>query len=148
MVWEYGYSGSDHDVYRRRVAGDGQLVEDERVVSGLGHNEARPHLAASGDLSFPAVWEDDRDDATSGTDIYGGLEELKRFKGRVFEGEEGDETNPLEGVAVELVRKLCGSVCGGQRAAASFPGESFGDGASVAARSSSSPPTRISRSSR
>ena len=34
------------------------------------------------------VWEDDRDNATSGTDIYGGLEELKRFEGRVFDGEE------------------------------------------------------------
>ena len=102
VVWEYEYSGSDHDVYRRRVAGDGQLVEGEKVVSGLGHNEARPHLAASEDLSFLTVWEDDRDNATSGTDIYGGLEELKRFEGRVFDGEEGSETNPLEGVAVEL----------------------------------------------
>ncbi|MEX1311749.1 MAG: prealbumin-like fold domain-containing protein, partial [Candidatus Sulfomarinibacteraceae bacterium] len=102
VVWEYEYSVSDHDVYRRRVAGDGQLVEDEKAVSALGHNEARPQLAASGGLSFLTVWEDDRDNATSGIDIYGGLEELKRIEGNVFDGEEGDETSPLEGVTVEL----------------------------------------------
>ena len=102
VTWEYEYSAGDHDVYRRRVATNGGLVEDEVAVAASGYNERVPAHAAAGDLGFLTVWEDDRNGATLGVDIYGGVEELFMLSGQVFEGDIGDESTPLEGATVEL----------------------------------------------
>jgi hypothetical protein len=102
VTWEYEYSASDHDVYRRRVATNGGLVEDEVAVAASGYNERVSVHAAAGDLGFLTVWEDDRNGATLGVDIYGGVEQLFMLSGQVFEGDVGDESTPLEGATVEL----------------------------------------------
>jgi hypothetical protein len=71
VVWEYEYSASDHDVYRRRVAPDGSLPDSDLPVSNTGAMETHPALASDQALVDLVVWEDGRNSASMGTDIYG-----------------------------------------------------------------------------
>jgi len=76
VAWEYEYSPTDHDVYRRRVASNGTLPEAEAPVSNTGSHERRPALAADDGWSYLAVWEDGRDAATQGVNVYGDVVSL------------------------------------------------------------------------
>jgi hypothetical protein len=101
-AWEYEFSPDDHDVYRRRVGSDGSLPDDEAVVSRLGSHEGSPALSSGGEWSYLVVWEDGRNQATQGLDIYGDLVSLSVLSGRVYEGPVGDESRPMSDVTVEL----------------------------------------------
>ena len=69
-VWEYEFSTTDHDVYLRRLAGDGELLDNEVVVSNRASNEIHPALTSNGGDMFVIVWEDDRNEATGGVDLF------------------------------------------------------------------------------
>jgi hypothetical protein len=84
------------------VASDGTLLGGEVAVSRLGSNEARPALASDPGWSYLVIWEDGRNAATQGMDIYGDLVTLTTLSGRVYAGNVGDESTPLSGVTVEL----------------------------------------------
>jgi len=71
VVWEYEFSVSDHDVYRRRVAANGTLPDSETRVSSLSSHERRPAVASAPASSRLVVWEDSRDSTTQGVDIHG-----------------------------------------------------------------------------
>jgi len=102
VAWEHEYSTSDHDVYRRRVGSNGALPEGEAAVSSLDSWEGRPALASDGAGAYLVAWEDGRNSATQGLDIYGDLVRLLTLSGRVYAGNVGDESTPLSGVTVEL----------------------------------------------
>jgi hypothetical protein len=58
VVWEYEHSAADHDVYARRVAGDGTLIGDEFVISNLSNWESNPAVAYStASNQYLVVWE-------------------------------------------------------------------------------------------
>ncbi len=69
--WESEYTPDDHDIYVRRIGGDGMLIGDEEVVSNLSSQEAHPAIAGGGLIPFLVVWEDNRNDPSTGVDIYG-----------------------------------------------------------------------------
>lgn len=71
VTWEYEYTPSDHDVYQRRVSGDGQLPSSEAPISNENSWEGLPVLASGSELAFLIVWEDYRNQATQNADIYG-----------------------------------------------------------------------------
>jgi len=102
VVWEYEFSVTDHDVYRRRVASDATLPDDEAVVSGLGSNERLPAVESGGGGGYLTAWEDSRNAATLGVDIYAALAELPVLSGRVYAGSVGIETTPIGNVTVTL----------------------------------------------
>lgn len=102
VTWEFEFSPTDHDVYCRRVGSGGSLPEAEIAVSTGGDSERRPVVSSAGDLRSFIVWEDDRNLATQGTDLYGDTIQLLMLSGRVFAGTTGDESTPLAGVSVEL----------------------------------------------
>lgn len=101
VAFEFEYDPDDYDVYRRRVAGDSTLPEDEAAVSSLGSWEGGPALAAGG-TAYLLAWEDGRNGETQGLDIYGDLVSLTTLSGRVYAGNVGDESTPLSGVTMEL----------------------------------------------
>lgn len=104
VTWELEYGASDHDIYGRRVAYDGSQPESGFGISYLSSNEARLAVAAGGGWTLLAVWEDSRNYATQGVDIYGDLRTLSipTFAGHVYSGATGDTTTPLADVTVEL----------------------------------------------
>jgi hypothetical protein len=102
LAWEFSYSATDHDVYRRRVGGNGYPLDSEVPVSWLVSWEGYPALADDGDLSYLLAWEDDRDAATQGLNVYGDRTTLDQVSGFVYEGPQGDTSHPLGGVTVEL----------------------------------------------
>jgi hypothetical protein len=102
VAWEYEYNPADRDVYWRRVGSDSALLENEVAVSKLSSWEGRPALASDDAWTYLVVWEDGRDAATQGMNIYGDLVSLAMFSGRVYAGNVGDESTPLSGVTVEL----------------------------------------------
>lgn len=120
VVWELEYGAADHDIYSRRVAYNGSQPESAIAVSYLGSNEAHPAVAAGGGWALLAVWEDSRNYATQGVDIYGDLRTLSipTFTGHVYSGTIGDTSAPLLDVTVEL---YCSNTIGylGERIAAS-----------------------------
>lgn len=69
-AWEYEFSGSDHDVYRRRIASDASLPEAESSVSAGSAWEGNPVLVSNELDDFLIVWEDYRSSAVSGADLY------------------------------------------------------------------------------
>ena len=73
VVWEYEYSPGDHDVYRRRVATDGSLPDTEVAVANSSATETHPAVAASFAGTDLVVWEDGRNSATQGLDVYADL---------------------------------------------------------------------------
>jgi hypothetical protein len=104
VAWEFEYATSDHDVYSRRVAYDGTQPESQTVLTNLGSHEMHPALAAGGETSLLAVWEDYRDSATQGINIYGTIQTLNIpvLSGNVYSGTIGVETDPLSGVTIQL----------------------------------------------
>ncbi len=120
VVWELEYGTSDHDIYGRRVAYNGSQPESQFAISYLTVNEARPAVAAGGGWTFLVAWEDSRNYAAQGVDIYSDLRTLSipTFTGHVYSGTVGITTDPLAGVTVEL---YCSNGVGylGERIAAS-----------------------------
>ncbi len=104
VTWELEYGTSDHDVYGRRVAYNGSQPESQFAISYLAVNEAHPAIAAGGGWTFLVAWEDSRNYAAQGVDIYGDLRTLSipTFRGHVYSGAIGDTTTPLANVTVEL----------------------------------------------
>jgi hypothetical protein len=113
VAWEYAYSASDHDVYSRRVAYDGSHPDAEMGVSELGTGEITPAVAAGSGATLLMVWDDGRNLAANGTDIYGALltPTVPRLSGHVYVGQKGDTGHPLGGVSVRL---YCSSGAGTQ----------------------------------
>lgn len=70
VAWEYEFSASDHDVYQRRLQTDGTPLQGEVPLANLGSAESRPAVAA-GAGGYLATWEDGREAATLGLDVYG-----------------------------------------------------------------------------
>lgn len=73
VVWQDRRSTSTHDVYGRRVAGDGTLLgADDIAISTAAGSQWNPHVAygPSHDRYF-VCWGDTRDNAQTGYDIYG-----------------------------------------------------------------------------
>jgi len=77
VAWEYEARGDDHDVYCRRVLGDGTLPDAEVPLSILGSFESRPALASDQALAYLVAWEDDRDGVSQGINIYGEIVALQ-----------------------------------------------------------------------
>jgi hypothetical protein len=102
VAWASEYGPTDHDIYRRRVSANGTLLEGEFGVSTRSSDERRPAVAVGAGLHGLVVWEDDRDKATLGTDIYADLARLWRLSGHVYSGASGVTTTPLAGVTVQL----------------------------------------------
>lgn len=58
IVWEYGYSDTNWDVYARRVDGVGQLVGSQIYLATHSHNETYPAIAYNHrDNEYLIVWE-------------------------------------------------------------------------------------------
>ena len=74
VVWqdERNWADRGSDIYGRRVAGDGSRVGGDFRISGPAAKdyEYSPDLAWSG-TGHLVVWQDSRNDLTSGRDIYG-----------------------------------------------------------------------------
>ncbi len=102
VTYEYEYSASDHDVYWRRVTYLGATPDAPIGVSTLTSNEFRPVVASGGQTKAVVAWEDARNAASMALDIYSDLATLYAFSGRVFNGNIGDESNPLGYVLVDL----------------------------------------------
>lgn len=104
VAWDVAYSEADLDVYRRVVGSDGSLPDDARPIAFAASYEGEPVLAAGLNSTYLAAWEDGRNDATLGLDIYGETKTLALplLSGRVYAGEPEGESTPLEGVTVEL----------------------------------------------
>lgn len=75
VVYEYEFSPTSHNIYRRRVSSDGALPDAEMAISSSPFEERKPSLAARGDNSTFIVWQDDRD-AEQGWNIYGSVNQL------------------------------------------------------------------------
>ncbi len=102
VTWEYEASASDHDIYRRRVAANGTLLQGEVIVTNALPEEQRPAIAAGAADTYFVAWEDGRNSAALGTDIYGSLARLWVLSGQVYVGVVGDLGTPLTGVTVQL----------------------------------------------
>ncbi|MBN1147788.1 MAG: hypothetical protein JXA78_11075 [Anaerolineales bacterium] len=102
VAWESLDSVGDRDVYTRRVRPDGSLPEVDQAVSTLATREAMLALASDSQNGYLLTWEDDRNLATMGKDLYGSLFKLRGFSGYVYRGMVGDESTPLSGVTLEL----------------------------------------------
>jgi len=73
VAWEFEYNATDHDVFCRHVADNGTLASDEIGVSRMSSFEGHPALASDASAAYLIVWEDGRDYATQGIDLYGEL---------------------------------------------------------------------------
>ncbi len=104
VAWEFEYSTSDHDVYTRRVAYDGSFPEAEQAVVNTGALEGSPALAAGPGIDILAAWEDGRETATMGLDLYATklVMAVPVLSGVVYEGQAGSTANPLAGVLLDL----------------------------------------------
>jgi hypothetical protein len=102
VVFEYEYSRTDHDVYLTRVDEGGALISGDIHISASGYQELQPAIGSSPDQHYLVTWEDSRDSATQGYNIYGSLEILYFLSGQVFDGLPGDTSHPLANVPVDL----------------------------------------------
>ena len=102
VTWAELTGVENMDVYRRRVARDGSLPEGQILVSGESTQETYPTIASgTSGLSHLIAWQDDRD-VSQWQNIYGSIAKLNRFQGKVYQGEAGDESSPLDGADVSL----------------------------------------------
>jgi hypothetical protein len=73
VVWQLQFdtSGGDWDIHGRVVSAAGGLVSADNTIEGAGpSNQQLPAVGANADGFFVA-WQDERNAATSSTDIYG-----------------------------------------------------------------------------
>lgn len=102
VVYEHVYYLSGHDVMRRRLGADGEMLEDEKFVINTGSDEQLPTIAADDGGLYLVAWEDDRNASTTETDIYAALPATDYFSGHVYDGTSWDSVTPLAGVTVQL----------------------------------------------
>ena len=102
VTWEYEYSPTDHDVYYRQVRSDETLMGDAEAISSTGSQEQHPAVQAGNGLDRLIVWQDGRNIATGGLDIYGNYSSLPAFEGSVFEGQPDDQSGSFVGVSISL----------------------------------------------
>lgn len=103
VVYEYEDSASDLDLKESRLRWDGVTRQTDVVVSNAYNiHEARPAIASDGGWSNLVVWEDWRNAATMGIDIYGDVEPVYAFEGTVYKGLATDTSTPLAGVELGL----------------------------------------------
>ena len=100
-AWEYEEYYGDSHIYQRRVSSNGTLIGDEVMVSNQSTSQTHPAIAPD-DTSYMIVWEDGRNSATMGIDLYGDLIKLQMLTGHVYVGNIGDESTPLSNVALDL----------------------------------------------
>ena len=102
VVWEYDMSLRNRDLYRRRVSPGGVLLGAEVALAELTAEETSPAVAGDGRYGYLVAWEDLRNAAVSGRDLYAEFVEQFRLSGRVYAGTVGDTSQPLLGVTVQL----------------------------------------------
>lgn len=77
VVWTDYRNGAtrDTDVYGQRLSATGAMLEDDFRVSGPGATayDGAPQVASNGTTQHLVVWEDGRNDAARGFDIYARL---------------------------------------------------------------------------
>lgn len=65
VVWEYAYTGTDHDIYARRVDADGQPLGPAFAIASSATWEANPAIAYSESMEeYLVVWERSPDQNT------------------------------------------------------------------------------------
>ena len=72
VVWEDFRSGSQYDVYGSRVSTAGAVLDSASTgiaISAGASDENRPKVASNGSASL-VVWEDQRNSATAGTQVF------------------------------------------------------------------------------
>jgi hypothetical protein len=70
VVFDFVFSSTDIDVHARPVSSSGVAIGTRQVISGGGAVEQHPTISSQG-TEFFVAWEDNRNQATTGTDIYG-----------------------------------------------------------------------------
>lgn len=102
VAWSEVLSEDNHDIYRRRLRPDGSLAEPALAVTSLPGMEVSPALAVDHTLGFLLAWDDGRDRADAGSEIYAQVLEVDQLRGVVYEGQAGDLSKPIAGVTVSL----------------------------------------------
>jgi hypothetical protein len=103
VTYEYEYNATDIDILQSRLRWDGLIRQRDGVISNAYNiDETRPAVASDGAWSSLVVWEDARNLATSGIDIYGDLVKVYGLSGSVYEGFYPDTSLPIPGVSVGL----------------------------------------------
>jgi hypothetical protein len=69
IVWEHEFNPDDHDIAYLRTDSEG-TPGDRKWMSTLTGYEGQPAIAADDNGSYLVVWEDGRDAATQGIDLY------------------------------------------------------------------------------
>ncbi len=70
VTFDFVFSSTDTDVHARPVNSSGVAIGSRQVISSGGAVEENPTISSHGSEFFVA-WEDGRNHATTGTDIYG-----------------------------------------------------------------------------
>ncbi|UCF80588.1 MAG: hypothetical protein JSV08_08795 [Acidobacteriota bacterium] len=71
VAWQDQRSGADWDIYGARVTAGGSVLEPSGIaISTQADNQLDPAVASDG-VDYLVVWEDIRNSATTGWDIYG-----------------------------------------------------------------------------
>ncbi len=76
VVWDRTYAADDviyHNSAGRRVGATGALYSDETLLADNPTREAAPVIAPNAVDGYLAVWEDGRNSASQGTNLYGRL---------------------------------------------------------------------------
>ncbi|MEJ2737208.1 MAG: hypothetical protein P8189_27215, partial [Anaerolineae bacterium] len=103
VTYEYEWAQDDLDLRHSRLQGDGVARQTDIVISqATGIHEARPAVASDDAWSNLVVWEDWRNVAQTGIDIYGDLVKVYGLSGSVYGGLYPDTGWPLAGVSVAL----------------------------------------------
>lgn len=76
VAWGYALEVDDHYIGHRRLESDGTLIEGETVFSAQSNQVVQLALAAGSQGRYVIVWEDGRDAATQGVDLYADLLDL------------------------------------------------------------------------
>jgi hypothetical protein len=71
VVWENEFQSSDHDIYQRRIAGDGSFADTTRAISNSDRFESHPAIASDNAVGFVIAWEQENSIDDKGVDIYG-----------------------------------------------------------------------------
>jgi hypothetical protein len=72
VAYQYEFTATDNDVHARLVSSSAVPVGSVTVISGGTHGESSPAVTSNG-ADYLVVWQDTRNNATTGTDIYGAL---------------------------------------------------------------------------
>jgi len=70
VLWEYETGDGNRDLYRRRVSPGGELLGSEATLAELTTEETTPAVAGDGEYGYLVAWEDSRNSAVSGRDLY------------------------------------------------------------------------------